>query len=289
MTLAAPAPTPERAQIIAQLERALEVVYKLAETGTRSWRMTIPPQPDDTDTLLCDALNAAIAALSSPSARGEEPRDSTPMLTLAVGQRVSMFDEVLGRRTSGRVVSSTQATVTVEWDDADSVHRTQFTRGKAIALLCAEPSWPAAPTPSEAPRVTCHWDRADDDTDMWETTCGHAFQFNDDGPVENGLKFCGYCGGKLVARRLSRSGRMRRQVPASPAAPPDGVGAKSAEQLLEVARIEQALHMRGFTRATAKHLGSEAEEAYLGAGVPGLNDWRRRKREAAIAAAEAQR
>jgi hypothetical protein len=34
----------------------------------------------------------------------------------------------------------------------------------------------------------------------WNTGCGHAFTFNDGGPVENSQKFCGYCGGKLLAK-----------------------------------------------------------------------------------------
>jgi len=58
------------------------------------------------------------------------------------------------------------------------------------------------------------------------------------------------------------------------------------DALLEVAKIEQALQMRGYTQATARSLGSEAEDAYRSGGVPGLNDWRRRKREAVIARAE---
>ncbi len=60
----------------------------------------------------------------------------------------------------------------------------------------------------------------------------------------------------------------------------------AAPELLEVARIEQELQMGGFTKATAKRLGPEAEEAYLVGGAPGLNNWRRKKREAAIAKAE---
>jgi hypothetical protein len=58
--------------------------------------------------------------------------------------------------------------------------------------------------------------------------------------------------------------------------------------LLQVARIEQELHMLGFTKATAKRLGPGAEEAYLSGGAPGLNNWRRDKREAAIKKAEAR-
>jgi hypothetical protein len=57
------------------------------------------------------------------------------------------------------------------------------------------------------------------------------------------------------------------------------------DELLEVVRIEQALQMRGYTKATAKSLGPEAEDAYLCGGAPGLNNWRRHKREAAIEAA----
>lgn len=60
------------------------------------------------------------------------------------------------------------------------------------------------------------------------------------------------------------------------------------ESLLEVARIEQELQMRGYTKATAKQLGPEAEHAYLSGGAPGLNNWRRQKREAAIAEAESK-
>lgn len=60
----------------------------------------------------------------------------------------------------------------------------------------------------------------------------------------------------------------------------------ASPELLEVAVIEQQLHLAGYTKATARKLGPEAEEAYLISGVPGLNDWRRRKRESAIAKAE---
>lgn len=62
--------------------------------------------------------------------------------------------------------------------------------------------------------------------------------------------------------------------------------AAERDSLLEVARIEQALQMQGYTKATAKSLGPEAEDAYLCGGAPGLNNWRRQKREAAIARTE---
>jgi hypothetical protein len=60
----------------------------------------------------------------------------------------------------------------------------------------------------------------------------------------------------------------------------------AAKALLEVARVEQQIQMYGYTKATAAKLGPEAESAYLTGGVPGLNNWRRAKREAAMAKAE---
>ena len=42
----------------------------------------------------------------------------------------------------------------------------------------------------------CHW-KHDDDTSSWDTTCDNKFQFTNDGPKENGMKFCPYCGGTL--------------------------------------------------------------------------------------------
>lgn len=39
----------------------------------------------------------------------------------------------------------------------------------------------------------------------WDTDCGNKFQFNESGPIENGLKFCGYCGKRLKEVRGGRS------------------------------------------------------------------------------------
>lgn len=39
--------------------------------------------------------------------------------------------------------------------------------------------------------------------DVWETSCGHSFQFNEGGPKENGLQFCGYCGERLLEAHTS--------------------------------------------------------------------------------------
>ena len=42
----------------------------------------------------------------------------------------------------------------------------------------------------------CDWHQ--DSDGLWWTDCGNVFEFNEDGPWMNGLKFCGYCGKKLV-------------------------------------------------------------------------------------------
>lgn len=44
----------------------------------------------------------------------------------------------------------------------------------------------------------CDWTSLDEEGCCWETECGHAFQFNDDGPKENGMSFCGFCGKPIV-------------------------------------------------------------------------------------------
>ena len=33
--------------------------------------------------------------------------------------------------------------------------------------------------------------------ESWGTACGDEFQFEADGPIKNGMKFCCYCGGML--------------------------------------------------------------------------------------------
>lgn len=51
-------------------------------------------------------------------------------------------------------------------------------------------------TQAERP-PTCRWSRADDDTDVWETTCGKAFTIIDGSPADNQMAFCCYCGREL--------------------------------------------------------------------------------------------
>ena len=42
----------------------------------------------------------------------------------------------------------------------------------------------------------CTWTQNSDS--FWETSCGNAFEFTVDGPAENSMRFCCYCGGALV-------------------------------------------------------------------------------------------
>ena len=47
----------------------------------------------------------------------------------------------------------------------------------------------------------CVWTEPEDyGGGPWETTCGRLFSFTDDGPNENGFKFCCWCGRSLEAR-----------------------------------------------------------------------------------------
>ena len=42
----------------------------------------------------------------------------------------------------------------------------------------------------------CSW-YIEDGSDTWWTGCGESAVFYSDGPVENGFKFCPYCGGSV--------------------------------------------------------------------------------------------
>lgn len=43
---------------------------------------------------------------------------------------------------------------------------------------------------------SCHWQ--EDADGIWNTGCGHLFEFTADGPTENQFRFCPYCGGKIL-------------------------------------------------------------------------------------------
>jgi hypothetical protein len=55
----------------------------------------------------------------------------------------------------------------------------------------------ASRPPDDTPLGTCEWREEDDDGGPWNTDCGQMFTFTDDGPKENGFKYCCYCGRRL--------------------------------------------------------------------------------------------
>lgn len=44
--------------------------------------------------------------------------------------------------------------------------------------------------------AACEWEYDEADT-VWTTSCGNMFVFTVDGPKENGMNFCPYCGKTL--------------------------------------------------------------------------------------------
>ena len=52
---------------------------------------------------------------------------------------------------------------------------------------------------------TCEWTEVShNDYIFWETECRNAFQFINGGPSENHMKYCPYCGKKIVEKRLEK-------------------------------------------------------------------------------------
>jgi len=49
-------------------------------------------------------------------------------------------------------------------------------------------------------RRVCEWyEFTGRDGDIWESGCNVSYVFDQDGPVENGMKYCPFCGLRLVA------------------------------------------------------------------------------------------
>lgn len=46
------------------------------------------------------------------------------------------------------------------------------------------------------PPRECAW--AHDEDGLWQTNCGETFVLEHDGPAENGMHFCCYCGGRMA-------------------------------------------------------------------------------------------
>jgi nuclear transport factor 2 (NTF2) superfamily protein len=52
--------------------------------------------------------------------------------------------------------------------------------------------------------MNCEWH--EDSDGIWHTACGNAFQFTTDGPIENRMKFCCYCGAAIEERKYDDEG-----------------------------------------------------------------------------------
>lgn len=52
----------------------------------------------------------------------------------------------------------------------------------------------------KAKKKLCKWVH-DEEHEKWDTACGEAFCFIEDGPKENKMRFCCYCGGELIEHR----------------------------------------------------------------------------------------
>ncbi len=69
--------------------------------------------------------------------------------------------------------------------------------GKRLVWETYKAMLAAAPQAEPKREPTCLWSRADDDTDVWETRCGHAFTIIDGTPTDNQMAFCCYCGRRV--------------------------------------------------------------------------------------------
>jgi hypothetical protein len=46
----------------------------------------------------------------------------------------------------------------------------------------------------------CEWKNNGMDT-LWDTSCGETFLLSEGTPLENGMRYCCYCGGKLYEKQ----------------------------------------------------------------------------------------
>lgn len=44
---------------------------------------------------------------------------------------------------------------------------------------------------------TCNWTQEDEGSEVWYTSCINIFSFTEPGPINNGMKFCCFCGKPL--------------------------------------------------------------------------------------------
>lgn len=68
------------------------------------------------------------------------------------------------------------------------------------AMLSAAPAAPAVPA--------CEWSCSDDESapNTWDGSCGIKWSFIDDGPMENGVRFCPKCGGTVKIDAAMKGG-----------------------------------------------------------------------------------
>lgn len=64
-----------------RIEKARKVVGKLASDGCRSWRMSVPPEADDTDFLLDSALKDARDTIDTLAAELDRLREEVERLS----------------------------------------------------------------------------------------------------------------------------------------------------------------------------------------------------------------
>jgi len=49
----------------------------------------------------------------------------------------------------------------------------------------------------------CYW--YEDADGIWDTHCGERFTFAHSSPHDNGMMFCGFCGGRLIERKFNNT------------------------------------------------------------------------------------
>jgi len=51
---------------------------------------------------------------------------------------------------------------------------------------------------SSDPDLVCEWHQDGEDSDTWDSGCGESFWLENDNPSECGMRYCCYCGKRLV-------------------------------------------------------------------------------------------
>ena len=83
---------------------------------------------------------------------------------------------------------------------ADEIGTQCSEAAKELRALLATQAQGQDAAPAERSK-SCLWSHADDDTDLWETSCGNAASIICGTPEENEFRHCCYCGGVLETAR----------------------------------------------------------------------------------------